>query len=179
MATSMQGVKVVSELIKVKSECGPLSATITVTESAVVQYVDKRDSGTPLTFYTLPALTSSITDCFVEIVEVYDQNAVKTTYSTGMAQPSWDAGSSSWRAVPIDISKDGEYKFYSYVELHGNPNGYGTWTNLMKLVVGCTGTLTLTNSGSFLSPFNMNCRDSVSTYTFYEPTVDIRTYCDI
>ena len=96
-----------------------------------------------------------------------------------MGQPSWNSAISKWEAAPLDIYSDGEYNFYAYTELKGEPNGYNTWTNVMKLIIGCTESLTLTNSPSFSTSLNIDCLDDTVTYTFREPTVDERTYCEM
>ena len=96
-----------------------------------------------------------------------------------MDQPSWNSAINKWEAAPLNIDLDSEYSFYAYAELKREPNGYKTWTNVMKLIVGCTESLTLTDSPIFSTLLNVDCLDDTATYTFNEPTVDIRTYCEL
>lgn len=48
----------------------------------------------------------------------------------------------------------------------------------MKLIVGCTESLILTEAATFKSSFDIDCLDASAMYTFVEPTVD-RTYCEL
>jgi hypothetical protein len=44
----------------------------------------------------------------------------------------------------MDIDAEADYEFYTYVELHGDPNGNSSYTAKQYLYVGCTPSITLT-----------------------------------
>lgn len=100
------------------------------------------------------------------------------TESTVMMAPIYIAG--SYYVVPMDISIEADYKFYIYVTSHGDPYGRELTSSMFTLIVGCTSSITVTNSASFnTATVYVEVADPLtSIYQFFEPIIDIRsTYC--
>ena len=148
--------------------CGP---SATVTESAYpstltdTQVVDVNNlAGT--TAFTLPAFIDTNPTCPITNIKIVDTNDASASQSLTVLAPSSLTG--TLYSVPVDISLNTDYSFYIVVTSSG---GTEYLSSMKQLQVGCSPSLVLTQSASFVPSVTLSVGDSIlAAYTFSPPS---------
>ena len=125
--------------------------------------------------FSLPIFSTSKPACGIASTISVDQNILPTA-STNIGTPFHNAVSGNWEAIPIDISIEQDYTFYFHSSAHFSAPataGRTFFSEEMTLVVGCTDSIIITDSPSFITSIDLFVADALTNvYTFYEPFID-------
>ena len=125
--------------------------------------------------FSLPIFSTSKAACWIAstIAVDYDTSIIA---SSVIGTPFYNAATGNWEAIPFDISNEQDYTFYFLSTAHFSAPataGRAFQSEEMTLVVGCTDSIIITDSPSFITSIDLFVADALTNvYAFFEPFID-------